>query len=112
MRATRAIPALPASVSRALRTLGADVSTARRRRRLTMAMMAERAFVSRPTIARVEKGDAGVSLGLYATVLFVLGMADRLAKLGDPGEDAAGRMLEDEQLPKRVRLPHARKAAP
>jgi transcriptional regulator with XRE-family HTH domain len=112
MRSTRAIPALPVSVNRALRKLGADLSAARRRRRLTMAMVAERALVSRPTIGRVERGDAGVSIGIYATVLFVLGMADRLGDLADPRADATGRMLEDEQLPKRVRPPRSRTEVP
>ena len=45
--------------------------------------MAERAFISRSTLVRVEKGDPGVSLGIYASVLFVLGMADRLGDLAD-----------------------------
>jgi hypothetical protein len=34
-----------------------------------MSLMGERAFVSRNTVARVEKGDPTVSLGIYATVL-------------------------------------------
>jgi len=35
----------------------------------------------------VEKGEPGVSLGAYATVLFVLGFAERLGDLADPGTD-------------------------
>ncbi len=55
-----------------------------------------------------ERGDAGVSMGIYATVLFVLGMADRVGDLADPRTDALGLALEDERLPKRVRLPRKR----
>ena len=43
--------------------------------------MAERAFISRSTLVRVEKGDPGVSMGIYASVLFVLGRADRLGDI-------------------------------
>lgn len=76
---------------------------ARKRRRMTMASLAERAFVTRQTIARVERGDPAVSLGIYATVLFVLGMADRVGDLAEGSMDTLGRMLVDEALPKRVR---------
>src|SRR5262245_11923207 len=108
MKSTRALPGLPVPVSRALRKLGADLSAARRRRRLTMALVAERAFISRTTLARVERGDPGVSLGIYATVLFVLGLAERVGDLADPSGDSVARALEEEQLPKRVRLPRQR----
>ena len=72
---------LPIPVSRALRKLGHDIKDARRRRRITMAIAAERASISKPTFIRVERGDPSVSIGSYATVLYVLGMADRLGDL-------------------------------
>jgi transcriptional regulator with XRE-family HTH domain len=103
MKASRALPALPLAVSRSLSKLGRDLSAARRRRRLTMALVAERAFISRTTLARVERGEPGVSLGIYATVLFVLGMAERIGELADPRTDAVGMALEDERLPRRIR---------
>ena len=46
-----------------------------------------------------------VSLGIYARVLFVLGMVDRLADLADPKQDTVGLELEEEHLPERIRLP-------
>lgn len=50
--------------------------------------------MGRNTLTRVEWGDPGVALGIYAIVLFVLGLWDRLATLADrlrPGaEPAAG----------------------
>ena len=36
------------------------------------------------------------------SVLFVLGMADRLGQLADPLTDAVGLALEEERLPKRT----------
>lgn len=68
---------------------------------LTAALLAERAFVSRPTLRRVEAGDPGVSMGTYASVLFALGMSDRLASIFDV--DPVGEALAQEMLPKRVR---------
>ncbi len=95
----------PIPVSRALRKLGRDIRDARRRRRIPVAVLAERASISRTTLSKVEKGDPGVSAGAYATVLFTLGMADRLADVADPRHDAIGRELEEEHLPERIRLP-------
>lgn len=103
---------LPVPVTRALRKLGHDIRDARRRRRIPVAILAERASVSRMTLSKVEKGDPGVAVGTYATVLFTLGMADRLADVADPRHDAVGRELEEEHLPERIRLAGPKKPPP
>ena len=97
---------LPIPVLRLLRKVGADISSARRRRRITVQLMAERAGVSRATIGKIEKGDPTTSFGGYAAVLFVLGMTNRLMDIADSAHDLVGRELFDENLPKRVRLPN------
>ena len=94
---------LPIPVSRAIRKLGGDIQSARRRRRISTKLMAERANLSRSTLNKIEKGIAGVAMGHYATVLFVLGMVDRLADFADVTNDRLGLDLEDEHLPKRIR---------
>jgi transcriptional regulator with XRE-family HTH domain len=94
--------AIPAR--RALRKLGEDLRHARRRRRIPMALLAEQAQISRTTLTKVEQGDPAVSLGIYAAVLFSLGLIERLAALADPGLDAVGLQLEQEQLPQRIVL--------
>jgi DNA-binding XRE family transcriptional regulator len=94
----------PIPVTRAIRKLGHDIRDARRRRRIPAAILAERASISRTTLHKVEQGDPGVSLGIYATVLFVLGMIDRLAELAEAKLDAVGLELEEEHLPERIRL--------
>lgn len=96
---------LPVPVARAVRKLGHDIRDARRRRRIPVAVMAQRASISRTTLNKMEKGDPGVSLGSYATVLFVLRMVDRIAELADPKHDTVGLELEEEHLPQRIRLP-------
>jgi len=96
---------LPVPIRKALRKFGQDISDGRRRRRIPVALMAERADLSRETLRKIENGDPSVALGRYAAVLFVLGLADRLTTLADATYDTVGRMLEEENLPKRIRLP-------
>ena len=103
MRSSQSQYALPLAVGKALRKLGENLQTARKRRRLTMTIVAERSFISRNTLTRVERGDPAVALGIYATVLFVLGLAEDLGNLADPLTDAVGQSLEAERLPKRAR---------
>ena len=94
---------LPIPVTRALRKLGHDLKDARRRRRIPLAIAAQRASISKPTLIRVERGDSTVSIASYATMLFVLGMADRLGDLAAPQNDPVGLQLEAENLPQRIR---------
>jgi len=95
---------LPIPVQRAIKKLGHDIQCARRRRRLPMKLMAERAGISRTTLGKIEKGEPGVSFGHYASVLFVLGMIDRLADFADVTKDFLGLDLAEEHLPKRIRI--------
>jgi transcriptional regulator with XRE-family HTH domain len=106
----RTAPPLPLPIRRALAKLGADIKSARLRRRISASLMAERAFITRPTLNKVEKGDPGVSLGIYATVLFVLGLTQRLTDLADSRTDDVGLQLEEEHLPKRIRASQRAKA--
>ena len=98
------LPVLPVATRRALLTLGADISAARRRRRLPLEVIADRALTSRQTVARVERGDPRVSMGIWATVLYTLGMVGQLATLASPAQDERGLAIGRDQLPKRVRL--------
>lgn len=95
--------ALPIPVRRALLKLGHDIKDARRRRRIPVMIAAQRASISRTTLVKIEKGDPGVAMGLYATVLFVLGMIGPLAEIADLSNDPVGRQLEEEHLPQRIR---------
>jgi transcriptional regulator with XRE-family HTH domain len=95
---------LPAKVRRSLTKFGADLALARRKRNLTVGMMAERLGVAKSTYLRVEKGDPTVSMGTYAMALFVLGFGDALSDLVDPRRDDQGLLLDAQRLPKRVRV--------
>jgi hypothetical protein len=102
---------LPLPVLRVLRKLGHDIRDARRRRRIPVAIAAQRASISKTTWLKVEKGDPGVLGGTYVKALFVLGLVDRVGQLADPGTDTVGLRLEEEQLPQRVRNKRARPAS-
>lgn len=94
---------LPIPVRRALRKLGRDIRVARKKRRLTVAMMMERVGVSKVTYLKVEKGDPRVGIGIYGTTLMALGLGTPLADMADPAEDDEGLALEEARLPERVR---------
>jgi transcriptional regulator with XRE-family HTH domain len=87
-----------------LRKLGADIRDARRRRRLPMAVVAERAFTSRSTLQKIEAGNTNVSIGIYAAVLQALGLLDGLGQVADIGSDSVGQALSSAALPKHIHL--------
>jgi transcriptional regulator with XRE-family HTH domain len=94
---------IPLPASHALRKLGRDLALARRKRGLSTSDMAERLFVSRDTLWRLERGDSSVALGTLATAAFVLQLHDRLANLAEPATDALALNLDEGRLPKRIR---------
>ncbi|HEY4213998.1 MAG TPA: helix-turn-helix domain-containing protein [Steroidobacteraceae bacterium] len=96
-----------AAVQRALRKLGADIRDARRRRRLPMSVVADRAFTSRSTLQRVEAGDTSVGIGIYGAVLQALGLLDGLSHVADISSDSVGQELASADLPKHI---HAKRA--
>lgn len=68
-----------------------------------MDTVAQRAFTSRPTLQRIERGDPSVGMGIYAGVLHALGWLDALKDLAAPQRDEVGLAKMEEALPKRAR---------
>ena len=100
---SQAYDILPTPVRRSLRKLGRDIRVARKKRRLTIAMMMERVGVSKVTYLAVEMGDPRVGIGIYATTLMALGLGTPLAEIADPAGDDEALVLEEARLPERVR---------
>ncbi len=94
---------IPIPVKKAMAQLGANLKDARIKRSLTMSLIEERAGITHVTLTKVEKGDPTVSMGIYAKVMFVLGLIDNLYDLANPDNDELGRQFDRENLPKRVR---------
>lgn len=95
---------LPRDARDALAKLGGDIAVARLKRRISTVSMAERAFISRNTLYKVEQGDPSVSIAIYATVLSLLGLIDRLGNVAERSEDEIGLDLEEDNLPERIRV--------
>ena len=89
----QALEAMPPAVLAQLRQLGENLSIARKRRRESRKVWAGRVGVSEPTLTRMERGDPGVALGIYATALWLIGRAGAIAQLAAPELDATA--LED-----------------
>jgi transcriptional regulator with XRE-family HTH domain len=98
---------LPGGLRRSLTKFGHDLAVARRKRHLTVAMMAQRTGLAISTYARIEKGDPSVAMGAYAMALFVLGFGEAFANLTDVRRDEEGLVLDEARLPKRVRIKKA-----
>lgn len=73
--------------------LGERLRLARKRRKLSNAVVALRAGISRSTLYKVEAGDPGATLGSYVRVLAVLGLEGDLDLLA--ADDRVGRKLQD-----------------
>jgi transcriptional regulator with XRE-family HTH domain len=78
---------MPPATTRALRALGENLAIARVRRRESQRAWARRLGVSIPTLIRMERGDPGVGVGIYATALWLIGKADALPDLAAPAND-------------------------
>ncbi len=89
-------PILLPTASRIMKALGQNIKLARRRRKLTAELVAERANISRSTLWLVEKGDPGVAMGTYLQVLFVLGLEKDMQQIA--ADDLFGRKLQDARL--------------
>jgi transcriptional regulator with XRE-family HTH domain len=99
----KAIPSLLPRLRRILLGVGGNLKLARLRRKYSAEIVAQRAGITRVTLSKVEKGDPGVALGIYARVMQVLRLEDDLAKLAL--DDVLGRKLQDAGLTPKRRAP-------
>ena len=70
---------------------------------MTLEDMASRMFVTRKTLSRLEQGDPGVSMAVFASALWVLGLDRDLGEVAVPERDKVGIFRERQRLPRRVR---------
>ena len=93
---------LPPQAVEALRALGANLALARARRREPLRDWAKRIGVSVRTLQRMEAGDPGVGMGVYAAALWLMGRADASPDLADPALDRSALALEVRQAQERL----------
>lgn len=84
---SNAIETMPSVVLKSLQELGENLSIARKRRRESLKVWAQRIGVSEPTLKRMENGDPTVSMGVYSTALWLIGRHQALADLAAPEHD-------------------------
>jgi len=94
---------LPPEIIHTISQLGERIRIARKRRAITMEELSSRMFVNRKTLYRLEKGDPGISLSVFASALWALGLDKDLLKIALPEQDHVGIFNERKRLPKRVR---------
>ncbi|MCL2802090.1 MAG: hypothetical protein FWD28_10065 [Treponema sp.] len=94
---------LPSPAISALKKLGSDMNSARRRRRITKDIMAKRTGICINTLTKIEEGNPSTSIAAWVSVLSVLGLIDNFKDICDLKNDSMGIILEEEDLPKRVR---------
>ena len=96
-------PLLVPRLARLLDGLGTLLKLARLRRKYSAEVVAQRAGVTRRTLSKVEQGDPGVALGIYARVMQVLRLENDLALLAK--DDELGRKLQDAGITSKLRAP-------
>lgn len=82
--------------ARILQDMGTNIMLARKRRKLTMQIVADRADTTRLTVSNIEKGSPSVAMGHYINVLAVLHQEDDLRQVA--ANDLLGRKLADIEL--------------
>ena len=93
---------------RLLSQLGERLKLARMRRKLSSAVVAQRAGISRTSLYKVEAGAAGATMGTYMRVMAVLGLEADINALA--ADDKVGRKLQDLALEAPASAPRRRRA--
>ena len=92
----------PIPVSRAMRTIAANLDLARRQQRITLELLAERANLSVPTVRRLLNEGAG-TFENFLRVARILGLLQGVEDSTDPLNTPIGRARAEQDVPKRVR---------
>ncbi|MGC4119231.1 MAG: helix-turn-helix domain-containing protein [Myxococcales bacterium] len=79
----------PAEAQQALTLLGNHLREARLRRELSIEAIANQLGVSRRVIADAEHGKATTSIGVYAGMLWAMGLVNQLDELAIPDREPA-----------------------
>jgi transcriptional regulator with XRE-family HTH domain len=105
MRRGHLLTTPPYEVEMALKRLGADLRTARLRRNITLAEVAERIGASREVVGEAERGKPSTSIAVYAALLWSYGLVERLGATADPNTDDEGVRLASLRERRHARRP-------
>ena len=80
----------PYPVEQALKRLGANLRTARIRRKITIEEAAERIGTGPRAIMDAEKGKPSTGVAVYTALLWLYNLLGPFEELADPGRDSEG----------------------
>ena len=87
------LSAPPYPVEQTLKALGANLRTARLRRNLTIAEMAEKIGTGERAVSDAEKGKPSTGIAVYTALLWALDLLDQMADVAAPEHDEEGQTL-------------------
>ena len=87
------LTAPPYAVERSLKRLGADLRTARLRRNLTIADVAEKIGTGPRAVMDAEKGKPSTTVAVYAALLWAFDLLGQLDAVAEPSRDEEGSAL-------------------
>ena len=99
------LAAPPYLVEKSLKRLGANLRTARIRRRLTLEEVAQKIGAGVRAISDAEKGKPSASVVIYVALLWTFDLLSDFEMLADPSRDAEGLALVLSREGARARRP-------
>lgn len=93
----------PMDVEAALARLGANLKSARLRRNLTVAQIAEKIGTGQRAVADAERGKPTTAIATYVALLWAYGLLDQLEPLAAAATDDIGHALADRRVRARSR---------
>ncbi len=94
-KVNRLLATPPLEVESALQRLGANLKTARLRRNLTVAQVAEKIGTGPRAVSDAEKGKPATAIATYFALLWAYGLLPQVEILAAPGADDVGLALAD-----------------
>jgi len=93
----------PYAVEQALKTLGANLRTARLRRNLTSQDVADKIGTGPRAVSDAEKGKLSTGIAVYAALLWAFDLVGQMEALADPAKDKEGQALASSRERARAR---------
>ena len=93
----------PYPVEQTLKRLGTNLRTARLRRGLTIAEVAEKIGAGVRAVVSAEQGKPSTGIAVYAALLWVFDLLNQLDEVADPAKDLDGQALALAREPSRAR---------
>lgn len=87
---------LSSSVIKILLDVGGNYAIARKRRRWRQQDVAQRIHCTRQTVAKIERGDPCVAMGVWINYAHVLGLDGTFSQICHPDKDTMGQWLDVE----------------